>query len=74
MMTLKDNLYIRKKERVYKYKSTLSTKLISVQIFQELKKKKESPSARSPVMKSSGYLNIDIKILIDNLIVEPVAM
>ena len=40
MMTLKDNLYIRKKERVYKYKSTLSTKLISVQIFQELKKKK----------------------------------
>ena len=50
-MTLKDNLYIRKKERVYQYKSTLLIKLISVQIFQKLKKKKESPGARSLVVK-----------------------
>lgn len=71
-MTLKDNLYIRKKERVYQYKSTLLIKLISVQIFQKFKKKKGITWCQITCGKSSRYLNIDIKILIDDLIVEPV--
>lgn len=69
-MTLKDNLYIRKKERVYQYKSTLLIKLISVQIFQKLKK--GITWCQITYGKSSRYLNIDIKILIDDLIPEPV--
>lgn len=55
---------------MYQHKSTFLAKLVSVPIFQERKVKKSS--ARSPVMKKSGYLNIGIQNLTEDLTVEHV--